>query len=92
MTISRAREYEADRVGSQISEDPLALASALKKIESTVKGIPFDQVESHPAVAQMMIMNPLSGVGLKGLFSTHPSTDERINKLVQMSQTGTYPT
>ena len=92
MTISRAREYEADRVGSQISEDPLALASALKKIESTVKGIPFDQVESHPAVAQMMIMNPLSGGGLKGLFSTHPSTDERVNKLVQMSQTGTYPT
>ena len=92
MTISRAREYEADRVGSQISDDPLALASALKKIESSVKGIPFDQVESHPAVAQMMIMNPLSGGGFRGLFSTHPSTDERVNKLVQMSKTGIYPT
>ena len=91
MTISRAREYEADRVGSQISEDPLALASALKKIESTVQGIPFDRVETHPAVAQMMIMNPLSGGGLRGLFSTHPATEVRVNNLVEMSKTGTYP-
>jgi heat shock protein HtpX len=92
MTISRAREYEADRVGSEISGDPLALASALKKIESAVKGVPFNEVESHPAVAQMMIMNPLSGGGLRGLFSTHPATEERVNNLVKMSQTGTYPT
>jgi heat shock protein HtpX len=92
MTISRAREYEADRVGSEISGDPLALASALKKIESTVQGVPFDQVENHPAVAQMMIMNPLSGGGLRGLFSTHPATEERVNKLIEMSKTGTYPT
>jgi heat shock protein HtpX len=91
MTISRAREYEADRVGSQISEDPLALASALKKIESTVQGIPFDRVETHPAVAQMMIMNPLSSGGLRGLFSTHPATEVRVNNLVEMSKTGTYP-
>ena len=74
MTISRAREYEADRVGSAISGDPISLASALKKIESTIKGIPFDRVETHPAVAQMMIMNPLSSGGIKGLFSTHPAT------------------
>ena len=92
MTISRVREYESDLLGSQISEDPLALAPALKKIESTVIGIPFDQVETHLAIAQMMIMNPLSGGGLKGLFSTQPSNDESVNKLVQMSQTGTYPT
>ncbi len=92
MTISRAREYEADRVGSAISGDPMSLASALKKIESAVKGIPFDRVETHPAVAQMMIMNPLSSGGIKGLFSTHPATEERVNKLVQMSQTGIYPT
>jgi heat shock protein HtpX len=92
LTISRAREYEADRIGSEISEDPLALASALKKIESAVQGIPFDRVEAHPAVAQMMIMNPLSGGGLSGLFSTHPATEERVSKLVEMSKTGTYPT
>lgn len=91
MTISRAREYEADRLGAEISGDPLALASALKKIESTVQGIPFDRVETHPAVAQMMIMNPLSGGGLRGLFSTHPATEERVNKLITMSKTGTYP-
>jgi heat shock protein HtpX len=91
MTISRAREYEADRVGAEISGDPIALASALKKIESAVKGISFDRVETHPAVAQMMIMNPLSSAGLQSLFSTHPATEERVNKLVQMSQTGTYP-
>lgn len=91
MTISRAREYEADRLGAEISGDPLALASALKKIESAVQGIPFDRVETHPAVAQMMIMNPLSGGGLRGLFSTHPATEERVNKLITMSKTGTYP-
>lgn len=91
MTISRAREYEADRLGAEISGDPLALASALKKIESTVQGIPFNRVETHPAVAQMMIMNPLSGGGLRGLFSTHPATEERVNKLITMSKTGTYP-
>lgn len=91
MTISRAREYEADRLGAEISGDPLALASALKKIESTVQGILFDRVETHPAVAQMMIMNPLSGGGLRGLFSTHPATEERVNKLITMSKTGTYP-
>jgi len=92
MTISRAREYEADRIGSEISEDPLALASALKKIESAVQGIPFERADAHPAVAQMMIMNPLSGGGLRGLFSTHPATEERVGKLVEMSKTGTYPT
>jgi heat shock protein HtpX len=91
MTISRAREYEADRIGSEISEDPLALASALKKIESAVQGIPFERADAHPAVAQMMIMNPLSGGGLRGLFSTHPATEERVGKLVEMSKTGTYP-
>jgi heat shock protein HtpX len=56
MTISRAREYEADRGGGEISGDPQALASALIKIENYAKGIPFQAVEEHPA-AQMMIMN-----------------------------------
>lgn len=91
MTISRAREYEADRGGGEISGDPEALASALKKIESYAKGIPFQAIEEHPAAAQMMIMNPLSGGGLRGLFSTHPSTEERVSKLLHMSRTGEYP-
>ncbi len=91
MTISRAREYEADRGGGEISGDPEALAMALRKIESYVKGIPFQAIEEHPAVAQMMIMNPLSAGGLRGLFSTHPDTEERVSKLLQMSKTGIYP-
>ena len=91
MTISRAREYEADRGGGEISGDPEALAMALRKIESYVKGIPFQAIEEHPAVAQMMIMNPLSAGGLRGLFSTHPNTEERVRKLLQMSKTGIYP-
>jgi heat shock protein HtpX len=91
MSISRAREYEADRGGAEISGDPEALAMALRKIENYASGTPFQAVEEHPAVAQMMIMNPLSAGGLRGLFSTHPSTDERVHNLLQMSKTGIYP-
>ncbi len=91
MSISRAREYEADRGGAEISGDPEALAMALRKIENYASGIPFQAVEEHPAVAQMMIMNPLSAGGLRGLFSTHPATEQRVTNLLQMSQTGIYP-
>lgn len=81
MAISRTREFGADRGGAEISGDPEALASALAKIESYAKGIPMHAAEQHPETAQMMIMNPLSGGGLRGLFSTHPSTQERIARL-----------
>ncbi len=91
MTISRAREYEADRGGAEISGDPEALAMALRKIENYASGIPFQAVEDHPAVAQMMIMNPLTVGGLRSLFSTHPATEERVSKLLQMFKTGIYP-
>jgi heat shock protein HtpX len=84
--ISRAREFEADRGGAQISGDPQALASALDKIHRYARGIPFATAEAHPATAQMMIMNPLSGGGLAGLFSTHPDTGERIARLHAMSR------
>ncbi len=86
MSISRAREFEADRGGAEISGDPEALASALKKIEAYAKGTPFPAAEAHPATAQMMIMNPLSGSGLAGLFSTHPRTEERVQRLMAMVQ------
>jgi heat shock protein HtpX len=86
MAISRAREFEADRGGAEISGDPEALASALKKIEAYSKGTPFPTAEAHPATAQMMIMNPLSGSGLAGLFSTHPRTEERVQRLMAMAQ------
>ena len=81
MAISRAREFEADRGGAQISGDPGALADALTKIEAYARGIPLLAAEAHPETAQMMIMNPLSGGGLAGLFSTHPSTAERVARL-----------
>jgi heat shock protein HtpX len=86
MAISRAREFEADRGGAEISGDPLALASALDKIHRYAQGIPFATAEAHPATAQMMIMNPLSGGGLRGLFSTHPATEDRIAKLQALAR------
>ena len=84
MAISRAREFEADRHGAQISGDPAALASALDKIHRYAQGIPLETTERHPETAQMMIMNPLSGGGLRGLFSTHPATEERVARLMAM--------
>jgi heat shock protein HtpX len=85
MAISRAREFEADRGGAEISGDPQSLASALQKIHNYAQGIPLETAERHPETAQMMIMNPLSGGGLRGLFSTHPSTEERVERLLAMA-------
>jgi heat shock protein HtpX len=84
MAISRAREFEADRGGAEISGEPHALADALTKIDAYARGIPMDTADAHPETAQMMIMNPLSGGGLRGLFSTHPSTEERVARLRSM--------
>ena len=86
MAISRAREFEADRGGAEISGDPQALASALQKIQRISQGIPMETAERHPETAQMMIMNPLSAGGLRGLFSTHPSTEERVERLLEMAR------
>jgi len=89
MSISRAREFEADRGGADISGDPQALASALQKIHRYAQGvIPMQAAERHPETAQMLIMNPLSGGGLRGLFSTHPSTEERVERLLAMAASG----
>jgi len=79
--ISRAREFEADRGGAEIAGDPNALADALAKIEAYAQGAPLPAAEAHPATAQMMIINPLAGGGLRGLFATHPPTAERIARL-----------
>jgi heat shock protein HtpX len=85
MAISRAREFEADRGGAEISGDPRALASALDKINRYARGIPLEATERHPETAQMMIVNPLSGGGLRGLFSTHPATEERVARLLALA-------
>ncbi|MBL0166043.1 MAG: zinc metalloprotease HtpX [Propionivibrio sp.] len=85
MAISRAREFEADRGGAEICGDPLALADALARIDAYARGIPMPTAEAHPATAQMMIMNPLSGGGIASLFSTHPATEERVARLRAMA-------
>ncbi len=84
MAISRSREYEADRGGADICGDARALADALAKIERHAQGVPLPAAEQHPATAQMMIINPLSGEGFRGLFSTHPATAERIRRLLAL--------
>lgn len=85
MAISRAREFEADRMGAAISKDPKSLANALTKIHNYAHQIPNQTAEMHPETGQMMIINPLSAGGLKGLFSTHPQTEERVEKLMAMA-------
>ena len=85
LAISRGREYGADEGGAGISGDPRALADALAKIDRYAKGLPLPAAEAHPATAQMMIINPLHGGGIAGLFSTHPPTEERIRRLLAMA-------
>jgi heat shock protein HtpX len=82
--ISRGREYEADRIGAEICDRPDWLASALAKISHGAARIPNDVAERHPETGQMMIINPLSGRGPDNLFSTHPSTQNRIDRLLKM--------
>jgi len=86
MAISRSREFEADRGGAEISRDPQALAAALEKIHRYAQGLPMPAAEQHPETAQMMIINPLSGDGIKSLFSTHPATEERVARLMAMAR------
>ena len=87
MAISRSREYEADRMGAQISKDPKSLADALTKIHNYAHKIPNQTAEMHPETGQMMIINPLSGVSFDSLFSTHPKTEERVRRLMAMANT-----
>jgi heat shock protein HtpX len=85
MAISRTREFAADRAGAEISGKPLALASALRKLEQGAKAIPMQQATE--ATAHQFIVNPLSGKNLRKMFSTHPSTEERIARLEAIAQT-----
>ena len=85
MAIPRSREFEADKGGAEISGDPKALASALEKIHNYAHQIPNETAEAHPETGQMMIINPLAGRSFDSLFSTHPRTEERIEKLMQMA-------
>ena len=86
MAISRTREYAADRGGAEISGQPMALASALRSIESAAERIENDSAEANPATAHLFIINPLSGAGMDNLFSTHPATENRIAALEQIAR------
>jgi heat shock protein HtpX len=85
MAISRTREYEADRIGAEISGRPLWLASALEKLELGSKRIDNRDAEEHPATAHMFIVNPLHAHSVDGLFRTHPRTADRIARLREMA-------
>ena len=83
MCISRTREYKADAFGGQISGNPLYLANALRKLEM---GVRRNHMDTNPAMENMFIISPLSGDKLASLFSTHPSTQDRIKKLEEMAE------
>jgi heat shock protein HtpX len=82
LAISRSREFHADETGARIAGKPWGLASALEKLEQASKVIPMD---ATPATAHLFIVNPLSGSMLRSLFSTHPSTEERVARLRAMA-------
>ncbi len=86
--ISRAREFEADKSGATFSRKPLALASALRKIESKVKTQPI--TGGNPSTSHLFIINPFRGARLSSLFATHPPTEERIKRLEWLAKTGQY--
>ncbi len=85
MAISRAGEYRADRLGAEISGQPHALASALKKLEAEARRQPMDL---NPSAAHLAIVNPLRAGGMSGLFRTHPPTEERVRRLEEIARRG----
>ena len=85
MAISRTREYAADDLGARICGQPMWLASALSKIANAAHQVPNPEAERNPATAHMFIINPLSGHGVDNLFTTHPSTENRIAALQQLA-------
>jgi len=85
MAISRTREYAADSGGAEISGNPQALASALAKLQKGAKAARNDRAEANPATAHMFIVNPLSGEQMDSLFSTHPNTENRIARLMDLA-------
>lgn len=91
MAVSRTREYGADSGGASISRKPRALASALRSLQSAVKNRPLRR--GNPSTSHMFIVNPfqrLRGVGLSGLFASHPPTEKRVRRLEEMAASGDY--
>jgi heat shock protein HtpX len=92
MAISRQNEFVADRSGALISGKPMALAGALQRLDAYAHRIPM---QVNPAAAQLAIVNPLSGLrgqGVLRLFSTHPSTEERVARLAELARAPEFGT
>lgn len=86
LSRSRRREFEADRLGARIADDAQGLASALLRIRRYAEDMPIQALERHPETAPMLTVNPLPGVGLHVLYRTHPSVDDRVDRLLRMER------